>query len=82
MKYRKNILPIITENNNKEKNIIKQKYINKFNFGIINNKNWGSIIIDNVNIKNKNSYKEQFLIQKNRFLKTPNNIKIAKNKEM
>ena len=70
------------ENNNKEKNIIKQKYINKFNFGIINNKNWGSIIIDDVNIKNNNSYKEHFLIQKNRYLKTPNNIKIAKSKEM
>ena len=60
MKYRKNILPIITENNNKEKNILKQKYINKFNFGIINNKNWESIILDDVNISNKNSYKEQF----------------------
>ena len=82
LKYRKNILPIITENNNKDKNAIKLKYINKFNFGIINNKNWGNIILDDLNINNKNSYKEQFLIQKNRFLKTPNNIKISKNKDI
>jgi hypothetical protein len=40
LKYRKNLLPVITEINNKDKNLIKQKFINKFNFDIINNKNF------------------------------------------
>jgi hypothetical protein len=79
LNYRKKVLPIITEINNKEKNEIKQKYINKFNLEIMKNKNWGSNNF-NENFGNKNSYKEQFIRQRNNFL-TPNNIKISKNKD-
>ena len=79
LNYRKKVLPIITEINNKEKNEIKQKYINKFNLEIMKNKNWGSNNF-NENFENKNSYKEQFIRQRNNFL-TPNNIKISKNKD-
>ena len=78
LKNRKNKLPHITENNKKEKEIIKQKYINEFNFDIIKNKNWGWDNIGRINI-NKNSYKEQYLSKRNKII-IPNNIKITNNK--
>ena len=82
LKYRKNLLPVITEINNKDKNLIKQKFINKFNFDIINNKNWGNNGIDNENINNKNSYKEQYLKQRKKMFKSPNKAKITLNQEI
>lgn len=78
LKYRKNILPVITENNNKEKNIIKQKYINKFNFDIIKNKNWGN----NINFENKNSYKVKFLLERNKLLKLDTDVEEMNSKEL
>ena len=81
LKYRKDILPTITENNNKEKYIIQQKYINKFNFDIVKNKNWGNNINDD-NLFNKNSYKDKFLKERNKLLKIHSDIKVMNNKEI
>ena len=71
-------MPVITENNNKEKNIIKQKYINKFNFDIIKNKNWGN----NINFENKNSYKVKFLLERNKLLKLDTDVEEMNSKEL
>ena len=77
---RKQKLPAITENNKKDKYLIEQQYINKFNLGIVKNKNWGNENLDETN-NNKNSYKNQFLRQKNRLLNSQNKIK-SKTKEI
>ena len=77
LRYRKNILPSIIDNNKKNKYSLEQNYINKFNLGIVKNKNWGNDLDEQIN-DNKNSYKEQYLRQQNRFLN--NQIKIKKRK--
>ena len=77
---RKHKLPAITENNNKDKYLMEQQYINKFNLGIVKNKNWGNENFDDTN-NNKNSYKNQFLRQKSRLLNSQNKIK-SKTKEI
>jgi len=77
---RKQKLPAITENNKKDKYLMEQQYINKFNFGIVKNKNWGNENLDET-YNNKNSYKNQFLRQRNRLLNSQNKAK-SKTKEM
>ena len=77
---RKQKLPAITENNKKDKYLMEQQYINKFNLGIVKNKNWGNENLDET-YNNKNSYKNQFLRQRNRLLNSQNKAK-SKTKEM
>ena len=77
---RKQKLPSITENNKKDKYLMEQQYMNKFNLGIVKNKNWGNENLDETN-NNKNSYKNQFLRQRNRLLNSQNKIK-SKTKEI
>ena len=77
---RKQKLPAITENNKKDKYLMEQKYINKFNLDIVKNKNWGNENLDETN-NNKNSYKNQFLRQRTRLLNSQNKIS-SKTKEI
>jgi len=77
---RKQKLPAITENNKKDKYLMEQQYINKFNLGIVKNKNWGNENLDEI-YNNKNSYKNQFLRQRNRLLNSQNKAK-SKTKEV
>ena len=82
IKCNKYKLPTITENNNNNlnKNVIEQKYINKFNLRIMKDKNWGNGNLYNIDSNDKNGYKEQFLRQENKILKNPDFFKIVNNK--